>query len=555
MARFAYFCGNFPFRARQCTRAVFSLSPVDMKLPHIRINIYVFALLMVLPVLLLRDFTPDNELRYLNIADEAISGGHLFAFTNQGVPYADKPPLYLWIVMAGRALLGGHCMWFLSLASLLPAFGIVAVMSRWMRGELSLEGQNTARWLMLTSAYFIGSALVLRMDMLMCLFIVLALRTFYLWHAAGKNAPRRYAWLFPLYCFLALFTKGPVGLLVPLLVPVVWLVCRREWRCIGRYLGWRTWSVLLVLCGLWFAAVYADGGAEYLDNLLFHQTIDRAAKSFHHARPFWYYALSMWYVAAPWSLLTAGCAVAAVRRGWLRAPLQSYFAVVCVVTFVMLSSFSSKVDIYLLPALPFAAALCAIWAARLPRRTRWAAALLAVVPALPFALAAPAAAFCSARVAGAEAFATPLVLVAAALLSVAGLVAFWLLFKRHDVLGTVRLLSAGLLAAVFVAAWDLPRLNPYIGYGAVCAEAGQTADAYRAAEIRTYNVRRAENMSVYLGRPVRQMDAAALSAPDSVRSVLIVRTKDWRRDSVLRCVPGLRAESECGPYTLCVKGQ
>lgn len=509
---------------------------------------------MALPMMLLRDFTPDNELRYLNIADEAISGGHLFAFTNQGVPYADKPPLYLWIVMAGRLLLGGHRMWFLSLASLLPAFGVIAVMSRWMRGELSLEGQNTARWLMLTSAYFIGSALVLRMDMLMCLFIVLALRTFYLWHAAGKDAPRRYSWLFPLYCFLALFTKGPVGLLVPLLVPVVWLVCRREWRSIGRYWGWRTWGVLLVLCALWFCAVYADGGAEYLNNLLFHQTLDRASKAFHHARPFWYYALSMWYVAAPWSLLTAGCAVVAVRRGWLRSPLQSFFAVVCVVTFVMLSSFSSKVDIYLLPALPFSAALCAIWADRLPRRARWAEVAVAVVPALPFALAAPAAAFCSAHVVAAEAFLTPLVFVVATLLSVAGLRALWLLFKWRDLRGAVRLLSAGLLVALFVASWNLPRLNPYIGYGAVCAEAQQTAAACSAGEIRTYNVRRAENMSVYLGRPVRQMDAAALTAPDSAASVLIVRTKDLLRDSVLRSVPGLRAESECGPYTLCVKG-
>ena len=33
-----------------------------------------------------RDFTPDNELRYLQIADEAIENGSVFTFTNDGRP-------------------------------------------------------------------------------------------------------------------------------------------------------------------------------------------------------------------------------------------------------------------------------------------------------------------------------------------------------------------------------------------------------------------------------------------------------------------------------------
>ena len=33
--------------------------------------IFVILLLALLPIMLLSDFTPDNELRYLSIADEA----------------------------------------------------------------------------------------------------------------------------------------------------------------------------------------------------------------------------------------------------------------------------------------------------------------------------------------------------------------------------------------------------------------------------------------------------------------------------------------------------
>ena len=95
-------------------------------------RVFIFVFLALLPVLFLRDYTPGNELRYLSIADEAIKNGSWITFSNHGEPYADKPPLYFWIIMAGKWLLGEHCMWFLSLFSLIPAFIIVSVMNRWV---------------------------------------------------------------------------------------------------------------------------------------------------------------------------------------------------------------------------------------------------------------------------------------------------------------------------------------------------------------------------------------------------------------------------------------
>lgn len=140
---------------------------------------YLLWFAALVPLLLLRDFTPDNELRYLSIADEALRDGHWFAFYNQGEAYADKPPLYLWIVMAARALAGEHNMLLLGLFSVLPAFVILWVMDRWAGRELSPGHRLTAQMALLTTAYFIGGAVVLRMDMLMAMFIVLALYVFW----------------------------------------------------------------------------------------------------------------------------------------------------------------------------------------------------------------------------------------------------------------------------------------------------------------------------------------------------------------------------------------
>ena len=91
---------------------------------------YLLYILALIPMFLTRDFTRNNELRYLSIADEAIRNGNIFTFTNHGVHYADKPPLYLWIVMAGKLIFGTHSMLFMALFSYIPALVVISIMSR-----------------------------------------------------------------------------------------------------------------------------------------------------------------------------------------------------------------------------------------------------------------------------------------------------------------------------------------------------------------------------------------------------------------------------------------
>ena len=54
-----------------------------------KIERYLILLILVIPVLILRDFTPNNELKYLSIVDEALRDGHIFTFFHQGELYAD----------------------------------------------------------------------------------------------------------------------------------------------------------------------------------------------------------------------------------------------------------------------------------------------------------------------------------------------------------------------------------------------------------------------------------------------------------------------------------
>lgn len=457
-----------------------------------------FVVVALLPVMILRDFSPANELRYISIADESISNGRFFAFYNHGIPYADKPPLYLWIVMAGRTLFGGNCMWFITLFSLIPALVTVLVMDRWSRSEISPLFRIDAMLLNLTCALFMGLSVFLRMDMLMTMWIVLALYSFFkIYRSEKRQAPLLHRVLFPVYIFLGIFTKGPMAILIPLVTTTVFLWENKQLREWGRYWGWITWGILLVLCGIWFSAVWAEGGKEYLDNLLFHQTLDRAVNAFHHKRRFWYYLTSIWYTFLPWTFLMIGAVVAGfLRKTRVRNDIDRFYLTAAVSTLVLLSCISSKIQVYLLPAYPFFCYLASIYMSRYPE-SKWVKAAIAVPVAI---IAVAGALFCA--IAQQDDFAflnRPLLLAAGAILTVSAALSLWYLFKKRHTNLSIRWMAGGLLAAVFLIGLDMPELNSRAGYGILAGEAEASSRETGIDEIYAYSLTRAENLDAYLG--------------------------------------------------------
>ena len=337
-----------------------------------RALIFLFVFAMLLPLMIMREYTAANELRYLNIVDNAIESGHFFAFYDHGIPYADKPPLYFWVAMVLKKVAGCHSMFLLSFVlSLMPAFVICWIMDRWTEEKLkcAVHGcaySTSSTFMLLSSMLFVIGAVFMRMDMLMTMFIVLSLYTFAKMYSNKKGARearmrerthearqfKKDRLLLPLFVFLAIFSKGAVGFLAPVICIVVFLISDRDFR-IWKYLGWRFWTVLILLCAAWWGMVYVDGGKEYLNNLLFHQTIDRGVNSFHHKKSIAYYLLSYWWIAAPWCLLNIVLIVKGFTHRYISGTRAKLLACTFITIFVMLSLVSSKIAIYLLPALPF----------------------------------------------------------------------------------------------------------------------------------------------------------------------------------------------------------
>lgn len=482
-------------------------------------TVFVFCAVCLLPMMAMRDFTPSNELRYLSIADEAIANGHLFAFYNHGIPYADKPPLYFWIVMLCRLLFGHHSCLALSMFSLIPAFAIVGIMDRWVMKGKSAMNRMPVAGMTLTCVMFLGTMVVLRMDMLMCLFIVLALWTFYRMYT-DEGSRRQDSLTLPLWIFLALFTKGPVGLLMPPLAIAVFLAVKRDWKGFRKYLGLKTWGIIAALSAVWLTCVWLEGGLEYINNLLFKQTVGRAVNAFTHARPFWFYLVTILWCLAPYTLLLIGSFMASllpVRKAGAEkvSDLEILFLCTIISTAAMLSSFSSKLPIYLVPVLPFCVYLFPTVLDRIGERgwMRWSVGIfqilllcagIATLLFLSGSVTIPAAA----SLLDEYSFAREAPVVnAVILLTLANAMGTWFLIKRKSVNIPALLLSAGLFLAAFSASAVLRDLNPYIGYGSICSRVPEGTD------VATIFLHRPENIDVYTGRQITDLgdDPAKLS--------------------------------------------
>lgn len=486
----------------------------------------------ILPMLILRDFTPDNELRYLSIADEALQNGSIFTFASHGMVYADKPPLYLWIVMLGKWLLGYHSLLLLGLFSFVPALVIIAIMDNWVKELLSERERLVAQLMLITSGFFVGAAVVLRMDMLMCMFIVLALRTFFRIYSGNGRA--RDSIVFPIYIFLAIFTKGPIGIIVPLVSTILFLIVQKEIRTIGKYWNMKTFAILLLLCGAWFIGVYAEGGSKYLNNLLFNQTINRAVNSFHHKEPFYYYFVAFLYSLAPWSLLIVGVLIAGIKRKCASTDLERFFLTIALSTFMIFSLVSSKLAIYMLPAFPFFVYLGVVWATKLGVQ-QWMLWLVGI-PAGILSLTFPGLIVTSLLYEFNEVGITPLVFVAGFILSGTGILSIRFLIKR-SMTNSIISLATGILLSVFTVSFAIPKYNRYIGLQQICDQAKETTTKSGSVNYYYCEMPRADNMDIYLGKMPEKLRICDLYKPNSpikTPAIIFIRQKAIERNDSLR---------------------
>lgn len=519
------------------------------------IYLILFWFIALLPIIILRDFTPTNELRYLSIVDEALVNGDIFTFTNQGEIYADKPPLLFWLMMAGKVLLDGHYMWFLSGLSFIFAFVVLTTMVKMLRMSYTgketsknNENENASIFMLMTSGLFIGLAIYVRMDMLMLMFITLSFYTFYKIYKGEDR--QRDTYLFPIYLFLALFSKGPFGILIPLLSTTLFLIFKKKIHTFSKYWGWKSFIIILAGCVIWFTGVYIESGNEYLNNLLVRQTVGRGINSFHHKEPLYYYVISIWYSIAPWSLLAIGLLVASLIKRKIKSDIELLFAIIVLSTFGLLSIISSKIEIYFLPAIPSFMFLTALLLKHFNIQNKWIKASLAI-PAIGFVAAIPVIIYLG-NMDKTAFLGTSLFYIAATVLTITGLVILFFLYRKNNTYKAIYSMSIGLLSTVFVFGLTMPQLNNRIGLRNLSMKAMELSKERNLSNYYVYEISRAENMDVYLKQDIIKVSKEEILENDFRDKLIMLPIKHIVNDAEISSIIKTKEHYEIGKYMVVV---
>jgi len=314
------------------------------------------VLFISVPSLLTRELWSPDEPRYMEVAREMASSGDYLVPRLNGETYAEKPPLFFWLsALIWRAGFGHDAGRVLAVLSALFTVWACYLGTRGLIGaQAALLGACAAA----TTLLLLFFCKVGVLDALLTFFVASAVLAGYHAMRPGERH-RRVLWLLCYTCLaLGVLTKGPVGLLVPGLVLVVYgLLNRRSVRAGGWSHLWGA-ALMCVLVLAWLAPALAVGGRQYAETILIRQNVGRVVRAFSHREPFYWYLLWAPVCFFPWTLLLPPAAVAGIRR-WRRGggDAAMFAALWLVVPLVMLSLFSGKRVNYIVPLAPAAGIL------------------------------------------------------------------------------------------------------------------------------------------------------------------------------------------------------
>lgn len=331
-----------------------NLSPATRKPEWPEIVIWiVFAAIWFLP-LGFRDLIHPDEGRYANLSYAMLHTGDWLTPRLNGILYFEKPAMQYWAGAAAFYVLGVNefaARFWPALTGFLTvvmvAYTSTVVWSR-LAGQLAALVAGSSAWL-------IGNAHFLNLDMGLTFFLTVTLCGFLLAQQDKQTARGCFIWMMISWAAIAgaILSKGLVGLVIPGAVLFFYSVFSRHWSLWKRMHWVSGVALMLVLAAPWLVAVSLEnkGFAHFF---FVHEHFERFLTTEHHrAGPIWYFVPLLILGFLPWTSLLPAVAKEGARRDVGQRFQPALFALVWAgFVFVFFSVSGSKLPSYILPMFP-----------------------------------------------------------------------------------------------------------------------------------------------------------------------------------------------------------
>ena len=312
---------------------------------------FLLGLSLFFPGLGARDFWAPVEPRYGEIARVMFNKGEWIVPTINGDLYTDKPILYFWIILIASKIFGGVSEWTVRLPAALGGVGFVVTTYLMGRDFFSARVGFYGAIILATSVRVIWESRWAHIDMLFCFLFML---TIYFGARSLFRKGNPYEILLA-YAFMALATlaKGLIGVVLPGILFVAFVLAERDWRLIAAAKLPLGIPIFLLVAAPWFYLVHQATDGKWLSDFIYIHHLRRYTVRAGHRQPFYYYFMTLPGDFLPWTIFLAPALLAyrSYRRAWAD-PVVRFVFLWFFVVFVFFDLSSSKRELYLLPLLP-----------------------------------------------------------------------------------------------------------------------------------------------------------------------------------------------------------
>jgi len=261
-------------------------------------------------------------------------------------PALVKPPLYYWSIAAVSALRGEVDEFSARLPSALAGIGTALLVfflgARIFGARTGLFGGL----IFISNHMLFEQARSAEIDMTLTFLITAALFLFYHCYHGYYQKNRLYIAYATLG--LAVLAKGPVGVIVPLLVAFLYLLSQRDLKALGQIKLPAGLMMILLIASPWFLLEGSAFGMEFF----FRQNFERFFHAFDHLQPWYYYLVKLPVHFLPWTLLLPATLVYGFRSGKEKNPGRTFLWIWFLSVLVFFSLSESKRSLYIVPLYP-----------------------------------------------------------------------------------------------------------------------------------------------------------------------------------------------------------
>ena len=296
---------------------------------------------------------------------EMVNGGGWILPLRNGVEQPLKPPLFHWVGAVVSLMTGQVSEWAVRFPSALFATATVLGTFFFGRALWNWRVGLLAALILATCPEWARWSINARSDMVLLFFLTTA--QFFFFRAFQERAAQpRTLLLFYASIGFAVLAKGPLGLLLPILVVGSFLWWTREIALLRRLHIGQGLLIAGCIAASWYVLALFQGGGEFFQRQILDENVfrffasEKGGPSREHT--LLYYVPTLFVGMLPWSLFFPALGFTLYRAGDLRREKKHLYLLLWVgVEFLFFTLASGKRSNYILPLYPALALLLGRW--------------------------------------------------------------------------------------------------------------------------------------------------------------------------------------------------